>query len=102
MVLDTITLNTPQWSPDSSPVTTSRHGTPASVATNSRVVTIKPSLSKPLSQREYERDRLARRCVGRQVHVVNLMSLMPAWPKDIHPPEILGEINVEVDEWLKT
>lgn len=40
--------------------------------------------------------------MGRKVHVVNLMSLMPAWPKDIHSQEILDEINVEVDEWLKT
>lgn len=102
MVLDTITLSTPQWSPDSSTATNSRHGTPTSTATQSRPVTMKPSLSKPLGPREYERDRLVRRCVGRQVHAVNLMSLMPAWPKDIHPQETLDEINVEVDEWLKT
>lgn len=107
MVLDTITLNTPQWSPDSSPVAISRHGTPPSIASQSRAATVKPSPLKAspvkaLGQREYERDRLVRRCVGRQIHVVNLMSLMPAWPKDIHSQEILDEINVEVDEWLKT
>lgn len=102
MVLDTITLNTPQWSPDSSPVNISRNGTPASVASQARAATIKSPLSKPLGPREYERDRLARRCAGRQVHVINLMSLMPAWPKDIHSQEVLDEINVEVDEWLKT
>lgn len=63
---------------------------------------LKASPLKTLGQREYERDRLVRRCVGRQIQVVNLMSLMPAWPKDIHSQDILDEINVEVDEWLKT
>ncbi|KAG6360940.1 hypothetical protein INS49_012008 [Diaporthe citri] len=27
---------------------------------------------------------------------------MPAWPKDIHCQEILDEVNLEIDEWLKT
>ncbi|KAG8162307.1 hypothetical protein KVR01_008072 [Diaporthe batatas] len=102
MVLETITLNTSQWSPGSSPVATSRQGTPTSLGTQSRAATVKPTPSKLLGQREYERDRLVRKCVGRQVHVVNLMSLMPAWPKDIHSQEILDEVNVEIDEWLKT
>lgn len=102
MVLETITLNASQWSPGSSPVTSSRHDTPASTTPQPRATTMKSSLSKPLGQREYERDRLVRKCVGRQVHVVNLMSLMPAWPKDIHSQEILDEVNVEIDEWLKT
>lgn len=102
MVLETITLNAQQWSPGSSPVAISRNSTPTSTAPQSRGTTVKSSLSKPLGQREYERDRLVRKCLGRQVHVVNLMSLMPAWPKDIHSQEILDEINVEIDEWLKT
>lgn len=102
MVLETITLNASQWSPGSSPVTSSRQDTPASTTPQLRAATMKSSLSKPLAQREYERDRLRRKCVGRQVHVVNLMSLMPAWPKDIHSQEILDEVNVEIDEWLKT
>ncbi|POS74170.1 pentalenene synthase [Diaporthe helianthi] len=100
MVLETITLNASQWSPGSSPVAISRQGT--STGTQSQDVTTKSSLSKPLGPREYERDRLVRKCVGRQVHVLNLMSLMPAWPKEIHSQEILDEVNVEVDEWLKT
>lgn len=102
MVLETITLNASQWSPGSSPVTISRQDTPTSLGTQSRAATIKPTPSKPLGQREYERDRLVRKCVGRRIHVVNLMSLMPAWPKDIHSQEILDEVNVEIDEWLKT
>jgi hypothetical protein len=102
MVLETITLQGSQWSPCSSPLATLRNGTPASTAPSSREASRKPSLSKPLGQREYERDRLVRKCLGRQIHVVNLMSLMPAWPKEIHSQEILDEVNVEIDEWLKT
>lgn len=101
MVLETITLNASQWSPGSSPATISSQLTPASLETQARAARIKPAPSKPLGQREYERDRLVRKCMSRQVHVVNLMSLMPAWPKDIHSQEILDEVNVEIDEWLK-
>ncbi|KAK8078764.1 hypothetical protein PG994_002571 [Apiospora phragmitis] len=49
-----------------------------------------------------ERQRLVQRCTGETIHVENLMSLMPAWFKKIQPQKILDEVNVEIDEWLKT
>lgn len=93
MALDTIPPSTSTWSPDS---------TSAPVENQSRAVTIQSVTQKTLDRRENERDRLVRKCAGRKVHVVNLMSLMPAWPKDIHCQEILDEVNSEIDEWLKT
>ncbi|KAK8062114.1 hypothetical protein PG997_014211 [Apiospora hydei] len=56
---------------------------------------------KPAPQQD-ERQRLVRRCTGETIHVENLMSLMPAWFKKIHPQKILDEVNVVIDEWLKT
>lgn len=102
MGLDTIPPSTPTWSPDSSPVTIATHSTPAPVPAESKAVTIQSATQISLDRRDHERDRLVRKCAGRQVQVVNLMSLMPAWPKDIHCQEILDEVNSEIDEWLKT
>jgi ABC-type uncharacterized transport system involved in gliding motility auxiliary subunit len=61
---------------------------------------LKP-VAKPNKDREYEIQRLVQRCGGRTVHVPNLMSLMPAWPKNIQSKEVLDEVNEEIDEWLK-
>ncbi|KAK8112445.1 hypothetical protein PG984_012971 [Apiospora sp. TS-2023a] len=49
-----------------------------------------------------ERQRLVQRCAGETVEVENLMSLMPAWFKKIHPQTVLDEVNLVIDEWLKT
>lgn len=49
-----------------------------------------------------ERQRLVQRCAGEAIEVENLMSLMPAWFKKIHPQTILDEVNLVIDEWLKT
>ncbi|KAK7993260.1 hypothetical protein PG989_006641 [Apiospora arundinis] len=35
-------------------------------------------------------------CTGETIQVENLMSLMPAWFKKIHPQEILDEVNVQL------
>lgn len=102
MAPDINTLDSPHWLSDTSSAATSPPAIPPSTASQLKAGASKSSLLKHLGQREYERDILVRKCAGRKIHVVNLMSLMPAWPKDIHSQEILDEINVEVDEWLKT
>ncbi|TLD19071.1 hypothetical protein PspLS_09812 [Pyricularia sp. CBS 133598] len=51
---------------------------------------------------ENEVQNLVQQCKGRKVYVKNLMSLMPSWPKKIHNKEVLDELNLKVDEWLKT
>lgn len=75
---------------------------PASNATQSSAAFSDSSFQKPSWGRDMERDLLVRKLVGRKVRVPNLMSFMPAWPKDIHPKEVLDEVNEEIDEWLKT
>ncbi|KAF3806851.1 hypothetical protein GCG54_00007101 [Colletotrichum gloeosporioides] len=91
-------LNLSHLSSDSSPVIVAGHKFPTPVTSRSKATEDKLSGSTPLA---YERDRLIRRCMGREVHVVNLMSLMPTWPKEIHSQDILDEINGDLDQWLK-
>lgn len=55
----------------------------------------------PVDTGDYERQRLVERCKGMTVHVQNLLSTMPAWPKNIHSKDILDEVNVEIDAWLE-
>lgn len=91
-------LNPSHLSSDSSPVIVAGHKFPPPVTSRSTTIECKLSGSTPSA---YERDRLIRRCVGREVHVVNLMSLMPAWPTEIHSQDIFDEIDADIDQWLK-
>lgn len=79
--------------------------TPASalpVAGDSEPVLLVTKTPPTVNTGDYERQRLVERCKGQTVHVQNLLSTMPAWPKNLHTKEILDEANVEIDAWLKT
>lgn len=47
-----------------------------------------------------ERGEVIRRAVNKTVLVPNILELMPAWPSEFQPN--IDEINVKIDEWLKT
>ncbi|KAL7941420.1 terpene synthase [Trichoderma barbatum] len=47
-----------------------------------------------------ERSDVIRRALNKKVLVPDILSLMPAWPSEFHPD--IDEINLEIDEWLKT
>lgn len=47
-----------------------------------------------------ERTEIIRRALNKKVLVPNILELMPAWPSELQPN--IDEINVEIDEWLKT
>ena len=49
-----------------------------------------------------ERQRLVQQYTGETIQVENLIKLMPAWFKKILPQQMLDEVNVVIDEWLKT
>lgn len=47
-----------------------------------------------------ERREIIRRALNQKVLVPNILELMPAWPSEFQPD--IDEINVKIDEWLKT
>ncbi|KAM0451570.1 hypothetical protein ACHAPV_009909 [Trichoderma viride] len=47
-----------------------------------------------------ERKEIIRRALNTKVLVPNILELMPAWPSEFQPN--IDEVNVEIDEWLKT
>jgi hypothetical protein len=47
-----------------------------------------------------ERKRVISRALGQKVLVPDILALMPAWPSGFQPD--VDEINMEIDEWLKT
>jgi hypothetical protein len=47
-----------------------------------------------------ERKEVIRRALNKKVLVPDILSLMPAWPSEFQPD--IDEINLEIDEWLKT
>lgn len=47
-----------------------------------------------------ERKNVVRRVLNQKVLVPDILSLMPAWPSNMQPD--VDEINLEIDEWLKT
>ena len=53
-----------------------------------------------IDERNDERKPLVRNVLGQKVLVPDILSLMPAWPSNVQPD--VDEINLEVDEWLKT
>lgn len=47
-----------------------------------------------------ERHGVIQRTLNKKILVPDIMKLMPAWPSEIQPD--VDEINLEIDEWLKT
>lgn len=47
-----------------------------------------------------ERKEVIRRALNKKVLVPDILGLMPAWPSEFQPD--IDEINLEIDEWLKT
>ena len=47
-----------------------------------------------------ERKSVFKRALNQKVLVPDILSLMPAWPSKTQPD--IDEINLEIDEWLKT
>ncbi|UKZ89674.1 uncharacterized protein TrAFT101_004716 [Trichoderma asperellum] len=60
------------------------------------VIQITDNAAKPFDERE----EVIRRALNKKVLVPNILELMPAWPSEFQPD--IDEINVKVDEWLKT
>lgn len=52
------------------------------------------------AKRSDERREVIRRSLNKKVLVPNILELMPAWPSEFQPD--IDEINVKIDEWLKT
>ena len=53
-----------------------------------------------IDERNDERKHLVRSVLDQKVLVPDILSLMPAWPSNLQPD--VDEINLEIDEWLKT
>ncbi|KAI1453320.1 putative pentalenene synthase [Annulohypoxylon moriforme] len=47
-----------------------------------------------------ERKSIIKRALNQKILVPNILSLMPAWPSQVHPD--VDEINKQIDEWLPT
>jgi hypothetical protein len=47
-----------------------------------------------------ERKEVIKRALNKKVLVPDILALMPAWPSEFQPD--IDEINLEIDEWLKT
>ncbi|KAI0888411.1 putative pentalenene synthase [Annulohypoxylon maeteangense] len=47
-----------------------------------------------------ERKILIKRALNQKILVPSILSLMPAWPSQVHPD--VDEVNKEIDEWLLT
>ncbi|KAF3070170.1 Presilphiperfolan-8-beta-ol synthase [Trichoderma lentiforme] len=47
-----------------------------------------------------ERKEVIKRVLNKKVLVPDILALMPAWPSEFQPD--IDEINLEIDEWLKT
>lgn len=47
-----------------------------------------------------ERKRVISRALGQKILVPDILALMPAWPSEFQPD--VDEVNIEIDQWLKT
>lgn len=59
-----------------------------------------PHLHKAAAEVFDERKDVIRRALNKKVLVPDILALMPAWPSEFQPD--IDEINLEIDEWLKT
>lgn len=47
-----------------------------------------------------ERKEVIKRALNKKILVPDILAFMPSWPSEFQPD--IDEINLEIDEWLKT
>lgn len=47
-----------------------------------------------------DRQMVIARAFNQKITIPDILSLMPAWPSEFQPD--IDEINIQIDEWLKT
>jgi hypothetical protein len=47
-----------------------------------------------------DRQKVIARALNQKITIPDILSLMPAWPSEFQPD--IDEINIQIDEWLKT